>query len=92
NLPEKERSCQVRIENCKGLTFTGNSCQTGRDDGGKGNYTPQFGIRIKNNAYSIISSNAMFRGFIEKPFDDFGEHGQDFICINNVSSPFSIPK
>ncbi|MDR0610282.1 MAG: right-handed parallel beta-helix repeat-containing protein, partial [Planctomycetaceae bacterium] len=40
NLPEKERSCQVRIENCKGLTFTGNSCQTGRDDGGKGNYTP----------------------------------------------------
>jgi hypothetical protein len=91
NLPEGARSCQVRIENCRGLTFTGNSCQTGRDDGGKGDYTPQFGIRTKSNSYTVISANAMFQGFIEKPFDDFGEHGQDFICVNNVSSPFVIP-
>jgi hypothetical protein len=33
----------------------------------------------------------MFQGFIDQPFDDFGEHGQDFICVNNVSSPFILP-
>jgi hypothetical protein len=90
-LPEGERSCQVRIENCQGLTFTGNSCQTGRDDGGGGKYTPQFGIRIRKNSYSVISANAMFQGFIEKDFDDLGEHGQDFICVNNVATPFIVP-
>jgi hypothetical protein len=89
-LPEGDRSCQVRIERCKGLTFTGNSCQAGRNDGGSGDYTPQVGIRIKNNSYSVISANTMFQGFIDKPFDDLGGHGQEFICVNNVSCPLPI--
>jgi hypothetical protein len=91
NLPEGTRSCQVRIEKCKGLTFTGNSCQAGRNDGGSGDYTPQIGIRVKSNSCSIISANTMFQGFIDKPFEDLGEHGQDFLCVNNVSSPLIVP-
>ncbi|MDR2472350.1 MAG: right-handed parallel beta-helix repeat-containing protein, partial [Tannerella sp.] len=89
HLPEGERSCQVRIENCKGLTFTGNSCQAGRNDGGGGKLTPQVGIRIHKNAYTIISSNTMYQGFIDKPFDDLGQHGTDFVCVNNVFYPFN---
>jgi len=87
HLSEGENSCAVRIENCKGLTFTGNSCQTGKNDGGGGALTPKMGIRVKGNEYTIISANAMYHGYVEKAFDDLGEHGKEFLIVNNVASP-----
>ena len=46
-LPEAENSCQVRLEECSGLTFVSNVCAAGRDDGGHGTYTPQFGFLVR---------------------------------------------
>ncbi|MGN0846147.1 MAG: right-handed parallel beta-helix repeat-containing protein, partial [Kiritimatiellia bacterium] len=63
-LAEGERSCQVRLEGCRGLAMTGNTCLAGRDDGGKGLYTPQVGFILKNLAYSVISGNALHHGYM----------------------------
>lgn len=88
-LDEGENSCQVRIENCRGLTFTGNSAQAGRNDGGGGELTPRFGIRVRANSFTVISSNVMYQGFTKKIFDDHGDHGNEFLCVNNAGSVFS---
>jgi len=86
-LAEGERSCQVRFEECKGLTFVSNVCLAGRDDGGKGKYTPQVGFILKKLSYCVISSNTLFRGYMEEMAADLGEHGADYVFVNNVGCP-----
>ena len=86
-LTEGERSCQVRLEACSGLTFVSNTCLAGRDDGGKGKYTPQVGFILRKLSYSVISSNTLFHGYMEEMAADQGEHGADYVFINNVGCP-----
>lgn len=89
HLPEGERSCQVRLEECSGLTFVSNVCAAGRDDGGRGAYTPQFGFLLRKLSYSVISANTLFRGYLKEMTADLGEHGADYQFVNNVGSPIS---
>jgi len=86
-LAEGEKSCQVRLENVRGLAMTGNTCLAGRDDGGKGLYTPQVGFILKGLSHSVISGNALYRGFMEKMIVDLGGHGPEFILKDNVGCP-----
>jgi len=85
-LPEGERSCQVRLEECSGLTFVSNVCAAGRDDGGKGDYTPQFGFLLRKLSHCVISSNTLFRGYVKEMSADLGEHGSEYVFANNVGS------
>lgn len=86
-LAEGERSCQVRLEECQGLTFVSNVCLAGRDDGGTGKYTPQVGFILKKLSYCVISSNTLFRGYMEEMASDLGGHGADYVFTNNVGCP-----
>jgi len=86
-LADGERSCQVRLEECSGLSFVSNVCAAGRDDGGKGKYTPQVGFILRKLSYSVISSNTLFHGYMEEMASDLGEHGADYVFINNVGCP-----
>lgn len=83
-LPERERSCQVRLEECSGLTCVSNVCAAGRDDGGKGAYTPQFGFLVRKLSYSVVASNTLYRGFLQAMTADLGEHGPEYVFANNV--------
>ena len=89
-LAEGERSCQVRLEECSGLTFVSNVCAAGRDDGGKGEYTPQFGFLVRKLSHSVISSNTLFKGYMKEITADLGEHGQEYLFVNNVGSPLTV--
>jgi hypothetical protein len=89
-LAEGERSCQVRLEECGGLTFVSNVCAAGRDDGGKGNYTPRFGFLLRKLSYSVISSNTLFHGYTNEMAADLGEHGVDYVFANNVGCPIKV--
>ena len=89
-LPEGDRSCQVRLEECSGLTFVSNVCAGGRDDGGRGEYTPQFGFRLRKLSHSVISSNTLFHGFLKEMSEDLGEHGAEYLFVNNVGSPLTV--
>ena len=88
-LEEGESSCQVRLEECSGLTFVSNVCAGGRDDGGKGSYTPQFGFRVRKLSHSIVSSNTLFRGYLKDMTSDLGEHCPEYVFVNNVGSPLT---
>ena len=89
-LPEGERSCQVRLEECSGLTFVANVCAAGRDDGGKGEYTPQFGFLVRKLSHCVISSNTLFRGYLKEIAADLGDHGPEYLFANNVGSPIGV--
>jgi hypothetical protein len=89
-LPEGERSCQMRVEECSGVTIGSNVCAAGRDDGGKGTYTPQFGFLVRKLSHSVISSNTLFQGYMKEMTADLGEHGQDFVLVNNVGSTRNV--
>ena len=86
-LTEGERSCQVRLEECNGLTFVGNTCEAGRDDGGKGKYTPQVGFILRKLGCSVIANNTLYHGFMDQMTVDLGEHGNDYVFANNVGCP-----
>ena len=88
-LPEAERSCQVRLEECSGLTFVSNVCVAGRDDNGAGEYTPQFGFLMRKLSYSVISANTLFRGYLKVMTFDSGEHGPEHLFVNNVGCPMA---
>ena len=89
-LPEGERSCQVRLEECNGLTFVSNVCAAGRDDGGKGQYTPQFGFLVRKLSHCVISGNTLFHGYLKEMTTDLGEHGPEQLFVNNVGSPITV--
>ena len=84
--PKENAPCQVRLEECSGLTFVSNTCAAGRDDGGKGIYTPQVGLILRKLSHSVITSNTLYRGFMDQMVLDLGEHGDDYIFANNVGS------
>lgn len=86
-LAEGEKSCQVRLMNSSGISFTGNTCRAGRDDGGKGKFTPQIGFHFKKMACSVVTSNTLAAGYMEEMILDEGGHGADFIVKDNVGTP-----
>jgi Right handed beta helix region/Pectate lyase superfamily protein len=88
-LPEGERSCQVRLEECSGLTFVSNVCAAGRDDGSKGDYTPHFGFLVRKLSHSVISANTLFNGYMKEMTADLGEHGPEYVFANNVGCPMT---
>ncbi len=89
SLAEGERSCQVRLEECSGLTFVSNVCAAGRDDGGRGTYTPQVGFIVRKLSHSVIASNTLFKGYLQEMTADLGDHGPDYVFVNNVGCPMS---
>jgi len=66
------------------------SVSKGRDDGGKGDYTPHFGFLVRKLSHSVISSNTLFRGYMKEMTADLGEHGQDYVFTNNVGCPITV--
>jgi hypothetical protein len=82
--PDDNASTHIRFENCSGIVFTGNSLRAGRDDGGKGIYSPSNAIvygRLKN---CIIKDNAMNNGSLKNLLLDIGDNGENVIVKDNV--------
>ncbi len=79
-------SSHARFEHISGLTFTGNAFTTGRDDGGRGSWSPDYGIVMKGLEYSVIADNVLYNGMLKQMIVDQGEHGEDVIVKDNVGS------
>lgn len=79
-------NAHVRFEYAKGLVFTGNAMNSGRDDGGQGSYSPDYGLVVRQLEYSVIKDNVFFNGMLKQLLLDLGEHGQDVIIKDNVGS------
>lgn len=83
-------SAHARFEYVKGLTFTGNAMTTGRDDGGRGSWSPDYGIVMKGLEYSVIADNVLYNGVLKQLLVDLGEHGADVIIKDNVGSTRAV--
>lgn len=79
-------SSHVRFESAKGIVFTGNSLNSGRDDGGNGSYSPDYGMVLKGLESSIIKDNVQHNGALKQLIADLGEHGEGVIIKDNVGS------
>jgi hypothetical protein len=79
-------SAHARFESVKGLVFSGNALNSGRDDGGQGGYSPDYGIVVKGLESSIIKDNVQHNGALKQLVADLGEHGEGVIIKDNVGS------
>jgi len=83
---EKHDSSQARLENCRGVVFSGNTLHVGRDDGNKGEWSPRCGIVYGRLESSVIKDNVMHHGALEELLVDLGEHGEGAIVKDNPGS------
>jgi hypothetical protein len=79
-------SAHVRFEAVKGLVFTGNAMNSGRDDGGQGGYSPDYGMVLKGLESSVIKDNVQHNGALKQIVVDLGGHGEGVIIKDNVGS------
>ena len=81
-------SCQMLIQGCKGISVTGNTGAAGRDDGGRGTYSPNYAFWLKDNSCSVVTSNAFYNGYLKEMTIDKGGNTESFLFNNNVGTQF----
>ncbi|MCL1792521.1 MAG: right-handed parallel beta-helix repeat-containing protein [Oscillospiraceae bacterium] len=82
-------SAHCIFEGCKGLTFTGNAMNAGRDDGGKGDWTPNYAMRLSGLTDCLVTSNVFHKGAMAGLIDDRGGHTNSVI-ENNLGSVHNL--
>ncbi len=81
-------SAHVRFEQVDGLVFTGNTMNVGRDDNGKGQFSPRYGIVYSGLGNSIIKDNVLHLGVLKELLVDRGNHRDGVLVKDNVGSVF----
>ncbi len=79
-------SSHVRIEGGKGIAFVANSLNAGRDDGGQGSFSPDYGMVLKELESSVIKDNVAHNGALKELLTDLGGHGEGVIIRDNVGT------
>ena len=85
-IDEEFDSAQIRIESGGGIVCSGNTMYADRDDGNRGEYSPDYSMVIRKLEDSVIKDNTMFRGSLKELLVDRGEHGPNVIVKDNVGS------
>jgi hypothetical protein len=83
---DQYQSSHLRFEEVEGLTCVGNTLEAGRDDGGKGEMTPDYALVLRALSHSVVANNSMARGAIKELTVDLGGHGEGFILKDNPGS------
>jgi hypothetical protein len=81
--PDENDSAHVKIENCSGIVLVGNSLRAGRDDGGKGFFSPLYSIIYGGLQDSVIKDNTAYNGCTKGLFIDNGAHGENVVVKDN---------
>jgi hypothetical protein len=72
---DRPQSAHLRFEEVQGLTCVGNTCDVGRDDGGKGATPPDYAIVLRALADSVVANNVKHQRALKKLIVDLGGHG-----------------
>jgi len=65
-LEKPDDNCHVYFQNVSNTVLSGNTFRVGRDDGGKGTWSPDFGIIAKKCSYVVCKDNAMHESCLVK--------------------------
>jgi len=79
-------SSQIRLERCRGITCCGNNLRVGRDDGGRGVWSPSYGIVYKALQNCVVSNNVLDEGAMQQLMADLGGHGEGAVVKDNPGS------
>ncbi len=91
-ITDPNLSTHIRFEGVRGVSFTGNVMNAGRDDGGRGSYSPDYAMVLKDCAQSVISNNTMFEAALKELVHDLGGHGEGFVQNGNVGTLWQTEK
>jgi hypothetical protein len=80
-------SSQIRLERTRGVTCCGNNLEAGRDDNGRGVWSPSYGIVYKELQNCVIANNVLDDGAIQRLMADLGGHGEGLVVKDNPGSP-----
>jgi len=83
---ESHESSQVRLEKATGVTLVGNTMAAGQDDGGRGKWSPSFGIVYEGLSNCVIANNVLHRGALKQLLKDLGGHGEGLVVKDNPGS------
>ena len=82
---DPEQCSHVILNNCSNMTVMSNSMRVGRNDGGGGVLSPDYGFVIKNCNNCIIKNNTMMTGSKKELIRDYGNN-TDCIIADNMGS------
>lgn len=85
-ITDKYQSAQVRFEGVRGLTFVSNTMNSGRDDGGRGQWSPDYAMVLKDCAQTSDQGQYDVRSRPKELICDLGGHGENFILKDNVGT------
>lgn len=77
-------SCHVRLQNCSNLTLIGNTMRVGRNDGGGGVLSPDYGMIIRDCRECIVKDNTMMTGALKELIVESGN--QNSRIKNNIGT------
>ena len=83
---DKYQSVHLRLEEASGVSCVGNTFNAGRDDGGKGEYSPNYGLVVRALSKCVVKDNVMHEGAMQELVVDQGAHGEGVILKDNVGS------
>ena len=83
-------SAHAVISNCRGITFSSNNMNAGRDDDKKGRYSPKTAIVLEKLTDCVVVGNTGHRAYLETFIEDRGGHVNS-IVRDNVGSPMGEP-
>jgi hypothetical protein len=84
-------SAQVMLDGCRGVVFTGNTLQAGRDDNGRGAWSPSYGIAYKDLQHCVVSGNALHNGALKQLMVDLGGNDESVVVKDNPGGLFQPP-
>ncbi len=88
---ENEKSCHLKINNCRGLTIMANASCAGQDDRNRGKFTPQIGFILENLSCAVVMGNTFYEGYTEKMIVESG-NSEDCIIKDNIGTAFAFNK
>lgn len=83
-------SSHVWLAGAENTTIVGNTFKYGRDDNGKGIYSPNYSVIVENSDYIIVKDNTMHRGCLEENiiYDGKGE----VVIEGNIGKAMPAPQ
>ena len=84
-------SSHILMDGCWGVTCTGNTFLSGRDDGGTGVYSPSYGIVYGGLENCVLANNILHDGALRELMVDLGGHHGGVIIHDNPGRVFVPP-
>jgi len=86
--PDSPDSAQILLDGSSGVTCTGNTLESGRDDGNQGLWSPGYGIVVQGLENCVVANNVLHNGALRQLIVDKGGHKEGVVLRDNPGRLF----